>query len=314
MMFACGGGGGGGSGETTQAEGSNYQFVANRILLPTGSGTATYSFDLNGDGNPENKLGSIIGALAAGLSLDVQGPVDAAVNAGQAVLLFNVQSTDASLASANNVGTTVYLGNQAANPPRFDGTDTFTVDPAVSGGVFLGKIAGSRFTSNNPATTKLAPVTVDLNLPIASAGTTLQVRLNGAHVQWRSNGATGLVEGQVNGSLKVSDLQTTVLPGVAALLNSLVQPAGCPPPSGSTAKSILDVLDKGGCTGAAANDCRIDVCELATNPLLQTVLTPDIQVYASNGTTYQPCKTGCTNDSISVGVGFTAVKATFTRP
>lgn len=310
MMFGCEPGDGGGGGEVTTAEGSNYQFVANRIVLPTitSGNQATYSFDLNGDNVPENKLGAIISGLSSGLSLNVQPAVDAAVTAGQAILLFNVQSTDANLASATNVGTTVYLGNQQTSPaPKYDGTDTLTVDTAVTGGQFLGRIAGNRFSSNAPATTA-RPVTVEINLPIASAGATLRVRLNGGHIQWRSTGTTGLMEGQVNGSLRVSELQTTVIPGVAALLNGLVAAGG------STATQVLDIFDIGGCTGATADDGQIAVCEVATNPLLQTILAPDVQVYASNGTTYQPCRQNCTNDSISIGVGFTAVRATFNRP
>lgn len=309
MLCGCPDGGGGGGGEVTQAEGSHYQFVANSILLPTlVNNQPTYSFDLNGDNAPENKLGGIIAALASGLQLNVQPAVDAAVAAGQAILLFNVQAPDASLASATNVGTTVYLGNQQTSPaPSYNGSDTFTVDTAVTGGLFLGRITGSRFSSNAPATTA-NPVTVEINLPIASAGASLRVRLNGAHIQWRSNSTTGLMEGQVNGSLRVSELQTTVIPGVAALLRSLVATGG------STATQILDIFDIGGCTGATADDGQIADCEVATNPLLTSILAPDVQVYASNGTTYQPCRSNCTNDSISVGVGFTAVKATFTRP
>ena len=310
LAVGCGNGNGGNNDggtdtEVTQAEGTNYRFVANSLQLPTSR--TQYAFDLNGDGNVENQLGNIISGLSS--LLNVQSAVDTAVAAGQAIILFNVQSGDANLTSATNVGTTVYLGNQQANPD-FSGNGTFTINPAVSGARFLGRITSSRFTSNNPATTRLAPVTVSLNLPLVDGVEPLRLQLNGARVQWNSTGNTGLAQVQINGSLKRSQLENDAIPVIASLLTSLIVA------NGPNAAQIKTIFDTGNCTGAAANDNVIATCEVAGNAIIQNLLIPDVQIFAADGTTYQPCRqaSGCAADSLSVGVQFTAVRANFTTP
>ncbi len=117
--------------------------------------------------------------------------------------------------------------------------------------------------------------------------------------------ATGL-DGQIQGSIKSSDIQSQVIPALAANLTEQVQAD----PNSSSAQQIEATFDVGGCGNAQANDQRIDPCELAGNAIIQQVFAPDVQIYDANGN-YAPNPSGAKKDSWSFGIAFTAVKATF---
>jgi hypothetical protein len=67
--------------------------------------------------------------------------------------------------------------------------------------------------------------------------------------------------------------------------------------------------DAGTC--AQAGDGVISTCEVATNSIIKNILAPDVQMFSNDGLTYAPNPANTHKDSLSVGVGFTAVKATF---
>jgi hypothetical protein len=274
-----------------------------------------YALDLNGDGKADNHLGDIISALI-GENLNVQDAIDKAVAGGSVILLMSVQASD--LSTADMVGLTAYVGN-AQMMPDFSGMGMFTVDTSQTPAAFFGKIAGGKFSSNNPVTTT-HPVTVVLNLPLISGANPLPLTLNGAHIQANVT-ATGLMNGQLNGSIKNSDVQTSIIPTVAQLLSQQV--AGCigavdmagagdGGKNCGTAMTIDGIFDTGGCSDngvmAVAKDGIISVCEVAGNMLITNVLSPDVQIFDSSGN-YKPNKMNTTKDSISLGLGFSAVGA-----
>ena len=57
-------------------------------------------------------------------------------------------------------------------------------------------------------------------------------------------------------------------------------------------------------------DLIIDVCEVSENSIIQNVLAPDLQSYDANGN-YAPQRLAMKKDSLSIGLGFTAVRAKF---
>jgi hypothetical protein len=155
--------------------------------------------------------------------------------------------------------------------------------------------------------------------------------VHGGRIQF-TRSAGGLIAGQINGAIKNSDVQNSVVPTLAKALTKQVQ-------SGfgmmSTNQQLLDIFDTGGtdstppsgclnsdgtpscknsAPGAAAfgqcaqkADHIISTCEVATNSLIKNVLTPDVQMF-QNGV-YAPSAANTMKDSLSVGVGFTAVPA-----
>ena len=51
-------------------------------------------------------------------------------------------------------------------------------------------------------------------------------------------------------------------------------------------------------------------CCVRQNSIIMNVLAPDIQVYDANGN-YAPNAHNATKDSLSIGIGYTAVQASF---
>jgi hypothetical protein len=77
----------------------------------------------------------------------------------------------------------------------------------------------------------------------------------------------------------------------------------------ATSKTVLELLDKNPVDG------NVTASEIENNTLIQSLLASDIDLLDANGT-YQsdPAKRDGEKDSLSIGIGFTTVKATFTAP
>lgn len=285
LALGCGGGDGNNPANTSN------KYVANGLTLPTSS--SQLAVDLNGDNRPDDQLGVVIGLLA-GAGINAQTAVDAAIAGGQAIILMDVQAGD--LTTDSGAETRVYLGN-AVTTPDFSGNGTFTVATGVSGARFNGGLAGAVFNSSpSPArATATTQVTIQLRLPLLP-GQTLNLTLNGAALRYTTT-ATGLMAGQINGSVKRSEL----LPPVAGLITALIA-------NGTITGAVRTLLDPN-------NDGTVTVAELEANTLVGPALAADIQVFNASGQ-YAPCSTatGCVKDSLSVGLGFRAVKANFTPP
>ncbi len=126
----------------------------------------------------------------------------------------------------------------------------------------------------------------------------------------------GLMNGELQGSVKEQDVQTIVVPAIAKLLTETVmQNPGTP-----TSMQILQLFDVGdGNGGTCTNpdgtmgkpgDGIISPCEVAMNNIIQNVLAPDVQIYDANGN-YAPNPANTNRDSLSLAVGFKAVAAKF---
>src|SRR5207302_3490640 len=110
----------------------------------------------------------------------------------------------------------------------------------LGGGTFKGKIAASKFNSNSPVTTT-NPTTLSIQLPLVSGSDPVKLTITGAHIQFTKMG-DGLMQGQLNGAIKDSDVQTNIIPNVAMLLSTRV----AMDPTNSTNKQILSIFDTGG--------------------------------------------------------------------
>jgi len=323
LIPACGGSSG--PGDVTMVSMANpAKYVANSLTVPMDR--TSFGMDLNGDGKVDNQLGNIIGALTAN-NLDTQSGVDNAVCKGQVVLLMTETSADSTYQNDDATGVFVQVGNTFPYPsaapdmctagaggPKYDGTDTFTVNStSFAGSQFAGRITNGTFSSNSPVTTS-NPVTMQLQLPLVSGAAPVDLKIIGAHIQFHY--ASGMISnGQINGAIKSTDVTMTIIPNVAQLLDMRVEAN----PTGSTEKQILQIFDIG-CsdtsaknfdgTPAAKGDGKIATCEVADNSIIKNVLNPDVQMFDANGN-YHPNKANTNKDSLSLGLGFTAVKATF---
>jgi hypothetical protein len=288
-------------------------FVVNGLKMPMMK--ADYSIDLDGDGKVDNAFSQIVAVLSAqGLAL--QAGVDAAISTGQQVSIVEIGSSDPTLQSDPGAGVTFENGKPMANPD-FSGKGTFSVDNSAAPSQFTGGLNGGSFTSPDPVTTK-NPVHLGLRLALVQGAPPVILPLNGAHISFRvgPSGQGGLMSGQLQGSIKATDLQSAVIPAVAAFLTAKLQN-----PNDPSAPGIRQLFDTGGCTNpngtmAVRGDNKIDICELAGNLTIMALLSPDLQIFNPPGSNnYAPVPRNQVvdpknRDSLSIGIGFTAVQAT----
>jgi hypothetical protein len=299
------------------------QYVANSLTLP--SGRDKFAFDLNGDQTLDNQLGGILGALAAQIP-NLQMTVDDAVKSGSVIILMEETSKDATFRNDSATGVIVAKGS-TVTAPVFDGSGNFTVDPAFASinALFKGKIVAGKYTSNNPAVTT-SPVSLTLDVPLIQGQAPLELNIVGGRITFTSDSGQ-LMSGQINGAVRASDVRQKIVPLAANLLTTNV--ASDPMAMKSSTQQILSIFDKGGtpdpaCNGTCKNDAGdrvgqcavsgdkiIDECEVATNSLLQNALAPDVQLFSDDGSTYHPNPDNKHKDSLSLGLGFTAVGAHF---
>jgi hypothetical protein len=291
-LVGCGGGGGG---EVTKIDGTNStKYATSSITLPKNS--TTLAFDLDGDGTADNKLGAIISGLAA-VNLMPQDSANSAVMDGSLVLLMEEVSTDATQQSASNAGTKLSVANgpaMGAAPPKYDGTDSFTINTMTSTAQFFGNIEAGTYTSNNPATSK-TPVVLTIELPLVAGENALSIPVTAGRITYKADASGHVTGGQINGALKKTDVDMTVLPAVAALITKQVQA-----PNASSAIKMFDINMDG----------TVTVDELMQNTLISNFLAPDVQLFDAAGN-YAPNPAKTMKDSLSLGIGFTAVKASF---
>ena len=289
------------------------QFVVNSLQVP--QQRADYAYDLNGDGKPDNQFGNIIGALAA-QNIDSQTPVDSAIAGGTDVILIDEISGDATFTTDACAASSVYPGINHGSP-KFDGTDVFAIDPSKQpAGLFRGSIFVSGCDSAPPPQTAGAPVKLLVRLPLFGSLSPLEMTLTGAHLKYKLTG-NNLMQGQINGAVRKAEVDHSLIPQMAANFDALAQTGT------SQGTQLLAIFDTGGdpsaacgatCQNldgscAASGDHMISDCEVATNAIIKNVLAPDVQMCTAGR--YAPSAANSVKDSLSIGLAFTAVPATF---
>jgi hypothetical protein len=288
--------------------------VINQLTLP--QQRADFAIDLNGDGRTDNQIGNIVAALSS-QGVNPQTGTDAAIASGSDIMLLDVESGDATFTNDSCTSTTYYNGVNMASPD-FSGAGTFTIDNSIPSTFFSGPLAASRFSSTPLPPAQTVPERLSIQLLLFGSA---RVTLWGAHIQWLYSGPN-LTAGQIHGAITFNDVEYVLVPTLAANLNQQIQSA----PNSANSKQIEALFDTGGspdpnfgacgvyCKGedgqcGVPNDAVIQVCEVATNGIIKTILAPDVQMF-QNGV-YAPNPANTFKDSLSVGLGFTAVPASF---
>jgi hypothetical protein len=270
-------------------------FIALAVPPMTNAEATAAAIDLNGDAHADNQLGSLFVVLSNS-GFDFAVPVDS----GEVVYLLRVTSSDAAFQTDAAAHAEWIVGQPTApTPPDFSGNGSFQADPLYAPGMFTAPLVGANFVSANPVTTT-APVDVPLNLFL---GSSLVLPLNGARLTF-TVAPSGLMQGQINGSVRSEDIQVILIPGLTVEINQIIA-SGSP-----SAAALLGIFDTG-CNGVGANDGIIDVCEVQGNGLIVSATAPDVDIYAANGS-YAPNPANTNRDSLSFGMRFTAANAQVT--
>ena len=282
------------------------KYVVSTVHFPHKSSEDAY--DLNGDGQPDDQWGQLVGGFQ-GTDTDIDGNEQAAIAAGTIVQLATLASTDPTLMNDPHASTTLLAG--VSQKTDFSGAGHFVVDPTIPGGTANGTLASGIFASADPATTS-TPTTYLLKIAFMDT-TPVVLPLNGVHIRWQAQSGppARLVAGQINGSIKETDIQKYLVPAIARALTAIVQ-ANPPKPSSMQLESLFD---GGGCTNpdgskAQAHDKIIDPCEVSQNAEVGSLLAPDVQIYDAIGK-YAPNPANTKPDSFSFGFAFEAVQAQY---
>lgn len=293
--------------------GPDNKYVTSQIVLP---GTANhFKLDFDGSGKPLNALDSLVAAVGVA-GFDLQTPLDDAVKKGSAVFLIDVQAQDLMNGCAK---ATLNLAQAPKDPPKYDGSDTFMVRTDQSAAVLYGTITtGQLDTTRPPKQTPDMVQKIQINLPLAQAALTLT--LYGAHIDGAIT-ANGIMKGELHGAIRKKDIDNDIIPSIATLLTDQVHKK----PTDSSTKAIVMLFEdmsnpvsKDKCTKNMADccatnpmTCKILPEEVKSSSLIQSVLMPDAQLFDQDGVTWKPVAKGPNKDSLTVGLGFTAVKANF---
>jgi hypothetical protein len=307
--------------------GEPLHFVGNTLKVPTTAAeTAALGLDIDGDENhrPDNALGSILAALRQ-QNVDVQAAVDASVHAGKLVLLHSLLTTD--LINSSNASWRVHVGLPTAAPPLFDGSDAFTIDPAApADDLITGRIIDGRFEGGPGTATVL--LTMGLGAP------PVPLHLVAAHLRAKVT-ADGCSDGILGGAVTVAESDAQLVPGFATMFNASIDDdgpdglhpvactaAGDPCPNAQNGDSTSCDTARGKCFSATSktllnlfdvdHDSVITTTEVANNTLIRALLAPDLDLFDATGQ-LNP-NSDHVADSLSLGVGFTCVPATFTVP
>jgi len=277
-------------------------YLVDSVSLPTSQSQAnTYAIDLDGDGGNDNNFGSMLAAFDSS-GFAVADAMNAAIASGSIIHLLSLHSTDPLFANDPAAQTDWYVGLPAPAPPKFDGTDNLPYDNNYAPGVFLAALANGGFTSEDPATTT-TPVSLTFKLQIGPDQVSLF--LQGTRLSFTTDHA-GHLFGQINGSIQHDDFPTKIAPAYADLCNSAINAD----PNSGTATNCKGLFDQGGsdCGGNSnsfAGDGLIEVCEITSSALMQSLWAPDVYINPDGHYVLTPGPTTILANSL--GLRFTAI-------
>jgi hypothetical protein len=286
--------------------GANHtQYVADSITVPTTASLANQlgiNLDADDQGRPDNALGQILSALSSQGNLDFQVAVDTLVDGGDLLYMFDVDAV--SLVDEANATVLHVLGEDCDFNPsnNFSGDEPFTVADPSNESALTGTIgSGALDIGPGEMTLRMVVFTADpIDLPLIGA------RIHG------TIDANGIMTGKIGGAILESEVENTLIPGLADSMQAVIDvdcmgtsPTCCT--DGTTGQTYVDLFDEN-------SDCMVTAMELRDSSLISSLFAPDVDLLDStNGDIFDPRVDGI-KDSLSLGIGFTAVGAQFERP
>ncbi len=259
------------------------QSVANKMILPLGS--VKVGLDLTGDNKVDNRLGDLLGGLLVlHPTMDLQKDVDEQLTAGVLLLLQEIRS--GSLKDSTKARLQFFFGKDLDKNAKdnFSGTEWFGLDPNLSTTTPLTGTIKSGVATFGPG---------EIMVPLALGKVYAVVTLKLAKVTAKVT-SKGMTEGVIAGAMPISDVKSSLLPGLATEMTRQYQDKANLTPQG---KILLEYFDKN-------KDGTITVKELSGNPLIKTLILdqPDVDTDGDK----KP-------DAVSAGIGFISVPCKIQR-
>lgn len=285
---------------------SHFRFILDSILAPDSKDNATkYLYDVDGAGTPKNTLVSVVDALNLSGAPSLQGTINNALSAGTVIELLEVSSLDPTLAYDANATVDGYAGKlpRGTNPADlYTGSATVDVDTTELPAVHTLSAVLSKTVCD---TLHLPPASINIHLPLEGVEP-VALTLHAARVHFRSSATMNpkgfrLVEGVMNGGISQKEIHERLAPAVAAMIQKLIDAD----PKGQNAQALLQNFDKN-------KDGKVSTDEIENHPVVSQILAPDSDLFDEKGN-LAPNQDKVA-DSISFGVGFTAVPVMFTPP
>lgn len=251
------------------------QTVINKINLPKSG--KDYAIDLDGDGIKDNQIGLIVStiSLIGGASFNLQGDLDKQMAQGKVLMLFDLRAK--SLVSDPGIKIQMLEGKDTDGNPadNFSGSETLAVDKTGPMGLILGGKILAGFLSAGPG---------NLMAPIPIGGVINNVSLKNTRLSALLTNK-GMIKGQINGAIPMSDVNSKILPSLANDLDKTYKST-----TDAGKKKILAAFDTDG-------NGTITGTDLKKNGLVGMILAADVDTDGDK-----------TKDGMSLGIGFTAVK------
>ncbi len=288
-----------------QAGPAPFDYIVNSLYIPTTSAEAgTIGTDLDGDGNIDNKLGSIMALLMSQGTGDPNPALNLDIDQGDLVIPLRLYVD--SWSGDATIMLLAYEGEPTTAPPAFDGNDVVDIATGSPTDIFMCGPYGNGAVDLGPG---------QLLIPMPLLSQTVFVPLQHAEVigpvtltQW--------TDVMVGGGVTETDIDQVIIPALHAYFSDVISAD----PTGSLATTLMDLFDGnctdvgGVCTGVVngTGDCSdnvatdpnpITLMELRCNALLNSALAPDVDS-DNDGT----------DDLLSVGFRIQAVSATINTP
>jgi hypothetical protein len=289
--------------------GPHHPFVIDSIAIPVSNAEAQImGLDVDGNGDVDNQLGAIVALLEAN-GADINLTVRQQIDRGELIHLADLQAT--AFDTADDSALYIWKGANPVPPACLDDLDTVcrrhldgngsfdvaTPDPEdamIFGGITGGHYSGSRGV-------------IVLEVPLFVSDTALTLQLIDARAEV-DVAETALTTGKLAGAVTDRYIQDSLIPQLETVFAALtdrdcagVDPDCCIPDSDGDI--VVGLFDTDG-------SCTISLTELQDSVLLDSLLAPDVDILDEEGLS----GSDGVLDSLSLGVGFTAIPATFEIP
>lgn len=304
--------------DASKVTGDSSKLATDGLRLPSSS--KSFAYDMDGDGVAENQLKNLLNIVSSQINL--QDSVNEAVTKGQAVLLFDMKTPSA--ADASCAGLTIGLAKTAAMAPKYDGTDTFMLGD-IMGVKLYGSITAGKLSTTPPKDqTADTEQKIEIRLPLGSTGMELPLVLRAAHLEGTvgmDGGVLRIKDGALHGVISKEDIDNKIVPLIGDIISKLINDEAKKDPMSNTIKTLVGLFEKSAysktkcmsdamkCCATNPTTCKIEKQEIIDSPI-GGVLAPDVEVFDAQGK-WKPVVKGKNPNGMSVGLGFSGVKATF---